>query len=100
ILEIDEEDQIAVCQPGVLNADLSKAVAARGLFYPPDPGSWEISSIGGNVATNAGGMCCVKYGVTGDFVRALQVVLADGTVIDTGRRTAKGVAGLNLTSLF
>ncbi|GAB3566332.1 FAD-binding oxidoreductase [Spelaeicoccus albus] len=100
ILEINEEDQVAVVEPGILNVELSRAVAERGLFYPPDPGSWEISSIGGNVATNAGGMCCVKYGVTGDFVRGLEVVLADGTVIDTGRRTAKGVAGLDLTSLI
>lgn len=100
ILEINDEDQVAVAEPGVLNVELSRAVAEHGLFYPPDPGSWEISSIGGNVATNAGGMCCVKYGVTGDFVRGLEVVLADGTVIETGRRTAKGVAGLDLTSLI
>jgi glycolate oxidase len=100
IVEIDVEEQIAVVQPGVINATLAAAVAERGLYYPPDPGSKDISSIGGNVATNAGGMCCLKYGVTGDFVRALQVVLADGRVMRTGRRTAKGVAGYDLTRLF
>jgi glycolate oxidase len=100
IVEIDVEEQIAVVQPGVINATLAAAVAEKGLYYPPDPGSKDISSIGGNVATNAGGMCCLKYGVTGDFVRALQVVLADGRVMRTGRRTAKGVAGYDLTRLF
>ncbi|MCE7011870.1 FAD-binding protein [Kibdelosporangium philippinense] len=100
ILEIDVEEQIAVVQPGVINATLAAAVAEKGLYYPPDPGSKDISSLGGNVATNAGGMCCLKYGVTGDFVRALQVVLADGRVMRTGRRTAKGVAGYDLTHLF
>jgi glycolate oxidase len=83
----------------VINADLSRAVAAVGLFYPPDPSSWELSTIGGNLATNAGGLCCVKYGVTADFVRGLEVVLADGEVVRVGRRTAKGVAGYDLTRL-
>ncbi|MET0135132.1 MAG: FAD-linked oxidase C-terminal domain-containing protein [Kibdelosporangium sp.] len=100
IVEIDVEEQLAVVQPGVINATLAAAVAEKGLYYPPDPGSKDISSIGGNVATNAGGMCCLKYGVTGDFVRALQVVLADGRVMRTGRRTAKGVAGYDLTRLI
>jgi len=100
ILEIDEVDQVAVVEPGVINADLSRAVAAVGLFYPPDPSSWEMSTIGGNLATNAGGLCCVKYGVTADFVRGLEVVLADGEVLRVGRRTAKGVAGLDLTRLL
>ncbi|GAB3289755.1 FAD-binding oxidoreductase [Parasphingorhabdus pacifica] len=100
VLEIDREEQIAVVEPGVVNADLADAVAQEGLFYPPDPGSRNISTIGGNVATNAGGMCCVKYGVTGDFVRGLQAVLADGQVLRTGRRTAKGVAGYDLTHLL
>ena len=72
----------------------------RGLRYPPDPGSWETSTIGGNVATNAGGMCCVKYGVTTEYVLGLEVVLADGRVLRTGRRTPKGVAGYDLTRLF
>jgi glycolate oxidase len=100
IVEINEVEQIAIVQPGVVNADLSKAVLARGLFYPPDPSSWDWSTIGGNIATNAGGLCCVKYGVTADFVRALEVVLANGEVLRTGRRTAKGVAGYDLTRLL
>ena len=100
IVSIDVAEQVAVVQPGVVNAALSRAAVDQGLFYPPDPASWESSTIGGNVATNAGGLCCVKYGVTGDFVRALEVVLADGTVLRTGRSTAKGVAGYDLTHLF
>jgi glycolate oxidase len=100
IVEIDEVDQVAVVEPGVVNADLSRAVAAVGLFYPPDPSSWEMSTIGGNLATNAGGLCCVKYGVTADFVRGLEVVLASGEVLRVGRRTAKGVAGFDLTRLL
>ncbi|MEV6691867.1 FAD-linked oxidase C-terminal domain-containing protein [Micromonospora sp. NPDC051196] len=100
ILEIDPVSRIAVVQPGVVNAALSGAVARQGLWYPPDPGSWESSTIGGNVATNAGGMCCVKYGVTTEYVLGLEVVLASGEVLRTGRRTAKGVAGYDLTRLF
>lgn len=100
VLDVDAVDQVVVVQPGVTNAALSRVVAEAGLFYPPDPSSWESSTIGGNVATNAGGLCCVKYGVTGDFVRGLEVVLADGEVIRTGRRTAKGVAGYDLTRLL
>ena len=100
ILEIDATDMTATVQPGVLNLQLSRAVGEHGLFYPPDPSSWEWSTLGGNVATNAGGLCCVKYGVTADYVRALEVVLADGRVVRTGRRTAKGVAGYDLTHLF
>ena len=100
ILDISVEDQTAVVQPGVVNGVLSRAVAEKGLFYPPDPSSWEESTIGGNVATNAGGLCCVKYGVTGDFVRGLEVVLGTGEVLRTGRRTTKGVAGYDLTHLL
>ncbi|WP_406040273.1 FAD-binding protein [Micromonospora sp. NBC_00898] len=100
ILEIDPVSRIAVVQPGVVNAALAAAVREQGLWYPPDPGSWESSTIGGNVATNAGGMCCVKYGVTTEYVLGLTVVLADGEVLRTGRRTAKGVAGYDLTRLF
>jgi glycolate oxidase len=100
ILEIDTVDQVAVVQAGVVNAVFSRAVAEKGLFYPPDPSSWEMSTLGGNAATNAGGLCCVKYGVTGDFVRGLTAVLADGTVLRTGRRTTKGVAGYDLTHLL
>lgn len=100
IIDIDTENRIAVVQPGVVNAQLRRAVAERGLYYPPDPGSWEQSTIGGNVSTDAGGMCCVKYGVTSDHVLGLEVVLASGEVLTCGRRTAKGVAGYDLTSLF
>jgi glycolate oxidase len=100
IVAIDPDNRVAVVQPGVINADLRRAVAEQGLFYPPDPSSWESSSIGGNVSTNAGGMCCVKYGVTTEYVLGLEVVLADGEILRTGRRTAKGVAGYDLTRLF
>ncbi|MGE5828721.1 MAG: FAD-binding oxidoreductase [Micromonosporaceae bacterium] len=100
ILEVDAANRLAVVQPGVRNAELARAAAACGLRYPPDPGSWETSTIGGNVATNAGGMCCVKYGVTAEYVLGLEVVLADGETLRCGRRTRKGVAGYDLTRLF
>jgi glycolate oxidase len=100
ILELDPADEMAVAEAGVINADLDRAAAAHGLMYPPDPSSYEISTIGGNLATNAGGLRCVKYGVTRDAVLGLEVVLADGRVLRTGRRTVKGVAGYDLTSLF
>lgn len=100
ILEIDAANQAVIVEPGVLNADISAATAPHGLFYPPDPASRTFCSIGGNVATNAGGLCCVKYGVTRDYVQRLEVVLADGSVIETGHDTIKGVAGLDLTGLF
>ncbi|HEY7045167.1 MAG TPA: FAD-linked oxidase C-terminal domain-containing protein, partial [Nocardioidaceae bacterium] len=99
-LAIEPIDRYVVTQPGVYNAVLSRAVAEHGLFYPPDPSSWEFCSIGGNVSTNSGGLCCVKYGVTTDYVLGLEVVLADGQVLRTGRRTVKGVAGYDLTRLF
>lgn len=100
IIEIDPSNRLAVVQPGVVTADLRAAATDAGLCYPPDPGSVEFSTIGGNIATNAGGMCCVKYGVTGDFVLALEVVLADGRILRTGHRTVKGVAGYDLARLF
>jgi glycolate oxidase len=100
ILEIDQDNQLAVVQPGVINADLGRAVAEHGLFYPPDPASFEICSIGGNLAENSGGLRCVKYGVTRDYVLALEVVLADGAVIRTGGKTVKDVMGYDLTHLF
>lgn len=100
ILEIDRVNRVARVQPGVINAELKRAVAAEGLFYPPDPASYEMCSIGGNVGTNAGGLCCVRYGVTRDYVTGLEVVLANGDVIRTGRRTIKSTAGLDLTGLF
>ncbi|WP_212996011.1 FAD-binding oxidoreductase [Winogradskya consettensis] len=100
IIAVDAAERTAVVQPGVITATLRETAAQHGLVYPPDPGSWQISTIGGNVATNAGGMCCVKYGVTGEYVLGLEVVLADGEILRCGRRTAKGVAGYDLTSLF
>ena len=100
VLEIDPVNRIAVVEPGVVNAVLSRAVAEQGLYYPPDPSSWEQCTIGGNVGTGAGGLCCVKYGVTAEYVLGLEVVLADGRLLTTGRRTAKGVAGYDLTRLF
>lgn len=100
ILEINPVDRIAVVEPGVVNATLSRAVNAHGLFYPPDPSSWEECTIGGNIGTASGGLCCVKYGVTAEYVLGLDVVLADGRLLTTGRRTAKGVAGYDLTRLF
>ncbi|MEU1127654.1 FAD-linked oxidase C-terminal domain-containing protein [Streptomyces sp. NPDC005899] len=100
ILEISPVDRIAVVEPGVVNAALSRAVGEHGLYYPPDPSSWETCTIGGNIGTAAGGLCCVKYGVTAEYVLGLEVVLADGRLLSTGRRTAKGVAGYDLTRLF
>jgi len=100
ILEIDRANLVVVTQPGILNANLKKAVAAEGLFYAPDPASYEICSIGGNLGTNAGGLCCVKYGQTRDSVLGLEVVLADGRVIRTGGKSVKDVAGYALTHLF
>ena len=100
ILGIRPLDEVAVVEPGVINADLNTAVAQHGLMYAPDPASYRISTIGGNVATNAGGLRCAKYGVTRDSILALDVVLADGTLIRTGVQTFKGVAGYDLTSLF
>ncbi|GAB2616992.1 FAD-linked oxidase C-terminal domain-containing protein [Streptomyces capparidis] len=100
ILEIDPVNMIAVVEPGVVNAALARALGDKGLYYPPDPSSWEQCTIGGNIGTGSGGLCCVKYGVTAEYVRGLEVVLADGRLIRTGRRTAKGVAGYDLTRLF
>ncbi|MEI9947821.1 MAG: FAD-linked oxidase C-terminal domain-containing protein [Pseudomonadota bacterium] len=100
ILSIDPATRTAVVEPGVLNGVLAAAVAERGLFYAPDPASREISTIGGNIATNAGGACCLKYGVTGDHVAALKVVLPDGTLLRTGTVSSKNVAGLDLTRLL
>ncbi|MGN6427520.1 MAG: FAD-binding oxidoreductase [Leifsonia sp.] len=100
ILEISAEDQLAVVEPGVLNGDLNAALEPYGLFFAPDPASKAISTIGGNIATNAGGLLCAKYGVTREAVLALDVVLADGRLIRTGHRTVKGVTGYDLTALF
>jgi glycolate oxidase len=100
ILEISEADGLAVVQPGVINADLQRAVEARGLFYPPDPSSLKQSAIGGNVAENAGGARCLKYGVTGNYVMALEVVLSNGDILRTGGKTLKNVTGYDLRALF
>ena len=98
-ITVDPVTRTAVAQPGLLNAEVKQSVAEHGLWYPPDPSSYEICSIGGNVATNAGGLCCVKYGVTTDYVLGLQVVLADGTAVRLGGPRLKDVAGLSLTKL-
>ncbi|MEU6199305.1 FAD-linked oxidase C-terminal domain-containing protein [Streptomyces sp. NPDC047061] len=100
VLELSPQDQLAVVEPGVITADLDRAAAAHGLRYAPDPASDALSTIGGNIATNAGGLRCAKYGVTRDSVLGLEAVLADGTVIATGRRTVKGVTGYDLTALL
>ncbi|MDR3673830.1 MAG: FAD-linked oxidase C-terminal domain-containing protein [Holophaga sp.] len=100
ILEVDEANMMVTVEPGVRTMDLHDACAARGLFYPPDPGSWKYCTIGGNVAENAGGMRAVKYGVTSDYVMGLQVVLADGAILETGGKAIKNVTGYDLTSLF
>lgn len=100
VLEVDELERLAVVQPGVVNDDLRARVAENGLWYPPDPASSPWSTIGGNVATNAGGVCCVKYGVTKDYVLGMQVVTGTGELVRLGRRTAKGVAGYDLTGLL
>ncbi|BCY11833.1 FAD-binding oxidoreductase [Actinoplanes sp. L3-i22] len=100
ILDIRPADGVAVVEPGVITADLDRAAAEHGLRYAPDPASLEISTIGGNIATNAGGLRCAKYGVTRDAVLGLDVVLAGGERLSTGRATLKGVAGYDLTGLF
>ncbi|HEX5856815.1 MAG TPA: FAD-linked oxidase C-terminal domain-containing protein [Microbacterium sp.] len=100
VLTVDAAERYVVAEAGVLNDDLRQAVAEHGLWYPPDPASYRISTIGGNAATNAGGICCVKYGVTRDYVLGMTVVLADGEVVRLGRRTAKGATGYDLTALM
>lgn len=100
ILEISPADQLAVVEPGVINAALNTALEPHGLFFAPDPASRAISTIGGNIATNAGGLLCAKYGVTREAVLGLTVVLADGTLLELGHRTVKGVTGLDLTALM
>lgn len=99
-ITVDPVTRTAVVQPGLLNAEVKRAVAAHGLWYPPDPSSFEMCSIGGNAATNAGGLCCVKYGVTTDYVLGMEVVLADGTPVRLGGPRLKDSAGLSLTKLF
>lgn len=100
IVELAPAERLAVVEPGVITADLDRAARAHGLMYAPDPSSYAICTIGGNLATNAGGLRCLKYGVTRDSALGLEVVLASGSLIRTGRRTAKGVTGYDLTGLF
>ena len=114
VVEIDRDNLLCVVQPGAVNNDVKAAVAEYGLWYPPDPASAPWSTIGGNVATNAGGLCCLKYGVTRDYVLGLRAVVggavaggaeaggavAYGDVVRLGRRTTKGVAGLDMVGLF
>ena len=100
ILSIEPDDFVARVEAGVINGDLDRAAKPHGLMYAPDPSSMDISTIGGNIATNAGGLRCVKYGVTRNSVRSLTVVLADGRVLRTGHDTVKGVSGLDLVGLF
>jgi glycolate oxidase len=100
VLEIDEDDLVAVVQPGILNGAFNDLLGERGLWFAPDPASRAISTIGGNIATGAGGLLCAKYGVTRDAVLGLTVVLADGRVVRTGHRSVKGVTGLDLTALM
>ena len=99
-IDVDPAMRVAVAQPGALNVEVKQAAAKHGLWYPPDPSSFEMCSIGGNAATNSGGLCCVKYGVTTDYVLGMEVVLADGTALRLGGPRIKDVAGLSLTKLF
>lgn len=100
IVEISADDELAVVEPGVINADLNAALEPFGLWFAPDPASKAISTVGGNIATNAGGLLCAKYGVTREAVLALDIVLPDGRLISTGHRTVKGVTGFDITALF
>ena len=100
ILEVNEHDFVAVTQPGVVTGDLQAAARAKGLYYPPDPASLKNSSLGGNIATNAGGPKCLKYGVTRHYVLGLEVVLADGEIVRCGGRTHKNKTGFDLVGLF
>lgn len=99
-IAVDPATRMAVVQPGLLNSEVKAAAAEMGLWYPPDPASWDICTIGGNAATNAGGLCCVKYGVTTDYVLGAEVVLADGRAVRVGGARLKDVAGLPMLKLF
>lgn len=100
VLEINEADQLAVVEPGILNGRFNEILAGHGFWFAPDPASKAISTVGGNIATNAGGLLCAKYGVTRDAVLGLSVVLADGRLLELGHRSVKGVTGLDLTALM
>jgi glycolate oxidase len=100
LLEVSVDDELAVVEPGIINAELNERLAPHGLWFAPDPASRAISTVGGNIATNAGGLLCAKYGVTREAVLGLKVVLADGRLLELGHRTVKGVTGLDLTALM
>ncbi|CAN5315649.1 FAD-linked oxidase C-terminal domain-containing protein [soil metagenome] len=100
VLEVSIDDELAVVQPGIINAELNRQLEPHGLWFAPDPASRAISTVGGNIATNAGGLLCAKYGVTRDAVLGLKIVLADGRLLELGHRTVKGVTGLDLTALL
>ena len=100
ILEINTRDRYAVVQPGVVNQELQNALAPHGFFYPPDPGSIATSTMGGNIAQNAGGPRCLKYGVTMDYVLGIEAVLSDGRIVQFGSKNVKDVTGYKMASLF
>jgi glycolate oxidase len=100
ILEVSADDELAVVEPGILNGAFNAALEPLGLWFAPDPASKAISTVGGNIATNAGGLLCAKYGVTREAVLGLKVVLADGRLLELGHRSVKGVTGLDLTALM
>ena len=100
VLEVDAEELVAVVEPGIVNGELNRLLGEQGLWFAPDPASRAISTVGGNIATNAGGLLCAKYGVTRDAVLGLSVVTADGRLLELGRRTVKGVTGLDVTALM
>lgn len=100
VLEVSAEDELVVVEPGIINAELNRQLERYGLWFAPDPSSKELSTIGGNIATNAGGLLCAKYGVTRESVLALKIVLADGRLLDLGHRTVKGVTGYDLAALL
>lgn len=100
IVEVSADNRLAVVEPGILNGDLNRELAKQGLWWPPDPASKDISTVGGNIAMNSGGLLCAKYGVTREAVLALKVVLADGQLISVGHRTVKGVTGYDVCALM
>jgi glycolate oxidase len=100
LLEVSRDDELAVVEPGIINAELNEQLAPHGLWFAPDPASRAISTVGGNIATNAGGLLCAKYGVTREAILGLKVVLADGRLLEVGHRTVKGVTGLDFTALM
>lgn len=100
IIEVSVADELAVIEPGIINSELNARLAGHGLWFAPDPASKEISTVGGNIATNAGGILCAKYGVTREAVLGLKIVLADGRLLELGHRSVKGVTGLDLTALM